>query len=184
MSVSKVSKSQCSVSGDALLTTSYGDDGVVQGKAFVFDRNFTIGTGATLYILLDYTTYKPNPDQAGLIYILPPIFTTSAGPVKVQIYRETNYSGGTKIPAYNPNTTALKTSSATTITSGATGSDKGTLALEYLVGGDSQGNNSANGSASGLAFYIRKNTGKTLVEVVNLAGKEITFNNSQLLYEI
>ncbi len=175
---------QCSFSGDAVLTTNYGDDGIVQGKAFVFDRNFTIATSGTLYILLDYTTFKPNPYQYGLIYVFPPIFTTSAGVVKVQVYRGTDYTGGTQILAHNPNTTAIKKTSSTTITSGATGTNKGDLVLEYLVGGDSQGNNSANGSASGLAFYIRGNTGKTLVEVVNLAGKEITFNNSQILYEI
>ena len=53
-----------------------------------------------------------------------------------------------------------------------------------LVGGASQGNNSASGSATGLGFFIRPPTDKTLVEIVNNSGSDISFNYSQVLYEI
>lgn len=184
MGVSRISLSQTSSSGDAVLTANYFDDSVVQGKAFVFDRNFTILSGGTLYLLIDYTTYIPLPTQQGRVYVGPPVFTTSAGPVKVNVYRDTYYSGGNKLIAFNPNTLATKTQSGTTFTYGATGSNKGVLSLEYLVGGEGQGNNSANGSASGLGFYVRGNNTKTLVEIINQAAKDITFNNSQMYYEI
>lgn len=179
-----LTSSQCSYSADAVLTTDYAQDTIVQGHGFVFEKNFAIASGGTLYILFDYTTYTPAEGQAGIVYILPPFFSTTAGPVSVTVYRGTNYTGGTAIPVLNPNTMAAKTAAGTTVSFGATGSTKGTVALEYLVGGASQGNQSASGSAAGLSFFIRPNTSKTLVEVVNNSGQSITFHNAQLLFEI
>ena len=173
-----------SFSGDALVTTTYRDDGITRGFGFVFEKNFSIGIGATLYVLFDYTTYTPSASQAGLIYIMPPSFSTTSGLVTVNLYRGTDYAGGTPFIAYNPNTTATKTQSATTLTSGATGVTKGTLALEFIVGGQAQGNQTAAGTSEGASFFIRRNNVKSLVEIVNSSGAAITFHYSQVLYEI
>ncbi len=166
------------------VTTTYADDYTIRGNAFVFEKNFTIASGGTLNILVDYSTYTPTAEQEGLIFIYPPQFSTTAGAVMVNVYRGTNYSGGTEFDAINPNTTASKTTSGTTFTSGATGSTKGTEVLNYLVGASSTNQNSGGGSVSGLQYFIRPNTDKTLVEIVNNSGEEITFKYGQGLYEI
>ena len=151
---------------------------------FFFEKNISILSGATTYILFDYTTYIKKPGQAGLIYVLPPFFHTTVGPVSVNLYRDTDYAGGTKFDATNPNTLATKKTSETTLTINPTGSTKGTLALEYLIGGQSQGANSASGDSTGISFFIRDNTKKSLVEIVNTSGSAITFHYGQMLYEI
>lgn len=175
---------QLSASGDAIVATSYADDGITRGQAYLFEKNFAIGSGTTLNILFNYTTYTPSGSQIGQIYVMPPTFSTTAGPVTVNIYRGTDYTGGTEFDALNPNTLAPNTTSETTLTTGPTGSVKGTLVLEYLVGGASQGNQSASGSASGIAFFVRDNTTKTLIEIVNSSGSAITFHFGQVFYEI
>ena len=172
---------QLSNSGDALITTTYNADGTTKGLGFLFEKNISIGTGATVYVLFNYTTYTSGN---GIVYILPPFFHTTSGPVTVNLYRDTNYTGGTPFPAINPNTLAAKTTAETTLTIGPTGTVKGTLALEYLVGGASQGNQSAPGDATGISFFIRDNTKKSLVEIVNNSGASITFHYGQMLFEI
>lgn len=173
-----------SYSDSAIVQTSYADDGVVRGVAFVFEKNFTIGVGATLYVLIDYSTYIATDYQAGLVFIYPPSFGTSAGVVTVSVYRDTDYSGGTEFDAVNPNTTSVKTTSGTTFTTGATGTVKGTEVLSYLIGASSTNQSSGGGVQEGLSFFIRENTDKTLVEIVNESGEEIIFHYGQGLFEI
>lgn len=181
----RLTPGQCSTSGDAVLTTTYADDFTTRGKSFLFERNISISNGGTAYVLFDYRTYTPDPGDSGLVFIFPPSFATTAGPVTVKLYRDTGYSGGTPVTVSNPNTLAPKRTAGTTIAIGPTGSDKGTLAMEYLVGGGSGGvGNSMPGNTTGLSFFIRNNTKKSLVEIVNGAGSDITFHYGQILYEI
>jgi hypothetical protein len=179
-----INQSQASYSGDALLTTSYGDDTTARGKAFLLEKSFTIASAGTLHLLFDYTTFTPSSGELGIVYVLPPNIATTAGPVDLFLYRGTDYTGGTPIPFINPNTLAAKTVSETTVTSGPTGSVKGNLSLTYLVGGQSQGNQSASGSSTGTSFFILNNTKKSLVEIVNRSGQEITFHYGQILFEL
>jgi hypothetical protein len=179
--VTKLSISQTSFSGDAILQTGYADDGIVRGIGFVIAKNFTIANAGTLYILFDYT---PHTAGAGLIYVMPPMFEASSGKCLVNVYRGTNYAGGTAFKAYNANQLASKAESSTVLTSGPTGTNKGTLALEFLVGQDSQGAFRGGGTSQDISFYVRDNTAKTLVEIVNLSGQEITFHYGQVFYEI
>ena len=167
----------------AFRITTYKDDYTVSGDAFVFEKNFTIGTDpASLYILIDYTTY--NPFGEGRVYALPPVFSSTAGAVKVNVYRDTNYTGGTKFDAVNPNTLHPKKTSDTTFTYGATGSDKGTTVLNYLIGSSATPLFSGGSSVSGSSFFIRPNTSKTLVEILNESGESITFHYGQVFFEI
>jgi len=179
-----ISKQHLSQSGDAVLITDYARDGVVAGKGFAFEKNFAIANAATLYILIDYTTFIPASDEAGLIFVMPPAFQTSAGPVTVTIFRGTNYTGGTEFDCINLNTLMEKSTSGTTFTTGATGSIEGSTVLEYLVGGLSQGNQSASGATSGISFFVRPNTAKTLIKIVNGAAADIVFHFAQVIYEI
>lgn len=184
MGVNLVGREQSSFSGDGIVTTDYGNNAIVKGDGFTFEKLFTILSGATLYVLVDYTTYTPGLNKSGNIFILPPVFRTTAGPAIVTVYRGTDYAGGTEFSAINPNTTAAKSTSGTTFTAGATGTTKGDVVLEYLVGGDSLGVNRAAGDATGLAFFVRNNTNKTLVEIDNQSGVDIQFTYSQLLFEV
>jgi hypothetical protein len=185
MGVERIGPPQASFSGDAVKITSYGDDFTVQGGAFTFEKNIAIASGATKYILFDYTTFTPDPNtQIGQVYVFPPQFSTTSGPVDVDVYRGTNYTGGTEFDAINPNTLAPKTTSETTLTLDPTGTVKGTLSLEYLVGTQGQGSASGGGSNNGLSFFIRGNVQKTLVEIVNRSGNAITFHYAQTFFEI
>lgn len=177
-----------SYSKDGLVATTYADDAVVAGNAFVFEKNFTISNAVpTLYILFDYTTYVPSDGQIGQIFVYPPLFASSAGPVIVTVYTGTDYTGGTEFNAVNSNTLASKSTSGTTLTSGATGTTKGTPVLEYLVGTDTPGvSGPSGGGAGGLSFFITGNAvgDKTLVEINNNSGSDITFHYGQSLIEI
>ena len=172
--------SQCSFSGDGILATTYIDDYTVRGAAFLFQKNYTIADAGTLYILIDYTTYT---GANSLVFVRPAVFSTTYGPVIARVYRGTNYSGGTEEHAYNLNT-VIGGESQTTITSGATGTTKGTVAQEWLVGFGSTNQSSGGGSVTVDANIIRDNTSKSLIEIVNNSGNEITFNIVQELLEI
>jgi len=150
----------------------------------MFEKNFDIASAASLYVLFDYTSYVPIEGKKGIIHVLPPVFGTTAGAVAVNVYRGTNYTGGTEFDVINPNTTATKITSGTTLTFGATGDDKGTEVLNYLVGATATNQTSGGGSSTGVSFFIRPNTGKTLVEIINESGENVTFHYGQALFEI
>lgn len=180
-----ITQSQASMSRDAVLTTDYAGDYTTRGNSFLFEKNIAIANGATAYVLFDYKTFIPLSGQSGMIFVFPPSFQTTAGPVTVNLYRDTGYLGGTPVILSNPNTLAPKRASGTTVSMGPTGTNKGTLAMEYLVGGGSAGvGNSIAGSTEGLSFFIRNNTKKSLVEIINGAGTDIIFHYGQILYEI
>jgi len=184
-SVVRLSESQTSYSHDAVLVTSYKDDYITRGNGFLFERNISIANGATALILFDYRTYHPALGQLGQIYIYPPFFQTTAGPVTVNLYRDTNYSGGTPYAIVNPNTLAKKKVSGTTISLAPTGTVKGDLAMVYLVGGGTGGvGNASPGATEGISYFIRDNSKVSLVEIVNGAGADITFHYGQMIFEI
>lgn len=184
MGINLIGREQCSQSKDAVLVTSYADDFTTRGASFLFEKNIAIASGGTALVLFDYTTYIPGPGQIGQVYVYAPIFQSTVGPVTVNLYRGTNYTGGTEFDASNPNTLHAKITSGTTLTLGPTGTVKGTLTMEYLVGGQSQGNNSAAGATQGLSYFITNNTRKSLVEIVNNSGSAITFHYGQIMFEI
>ncbi len=171
---------QASDSGDALLITDYATDGIFKGVEFLIQKNFTIAAAGILLILVDFTTYSGLNKR---VIIKPATYTTTYGPVLVSITRGTNYSGGTPIPAYNLNT-IIGGTSKTTFTYGATGTEKGTVTQEFIIGYGSTNQSSGGGTASSDVLIVRGNTGKTLIEVTNNSGNEITFNFLQELFEI
>jgi hypothetical protein len=171
---------QASESGDALLVTDYSMDGIFKGVEFLIQKNFTIAASGTLNILVDFTTYTGLNKR---VVIKPASYTTTSGPVVVSITRGTNYTGGTPIPAYNLNT-LIGGTSKTTFTYGATGTVKGTVTQELVIGYGSTNQSSGGGTMTTDVLILRGNTGKTLIEVTNNSGAEITFNFLQELFEI
>ena len=178
--VAELVENSKSFSGDASRVTTYADDYTVRGAGFLLQKNFTILTGASLLILLDYTTLV---GLNKVVFLRPAQFSTTSGPVTVIVYRGTNYSGGTLLHAYNLNT-IIGGESKLTLTEGPTGSVKGESALEWLVGTGSTNQSSGGGSTQTDVNIIRPNSGKTLMEVVNGSGKDIIFNISQILFEL
>ena len=178
--------------GDALLSSTYDGDYLARGYAFALEGNFAIATGTTLYMLIDYTTYDDfsfaNVDNIrtarnGVVFIMPPRMATTDGPVQVNVYRGTNYTGGTAT-LYSKRNTISDIDPQITITTGATGDDKGILALSYLVGRSTTNQSSGGDTASGSVPFIRSNEGVTLVEIVNESGVDIIFSYGQTFYEI
>ena len=171
-----------SASKTGVVTTTFENDFGAKGNGFFFQRNFTLAaaTGSKLYILIDYTTYT-NVD--GLIFVQPPVFSSSSGPVIVDVYRDSDYAGGTAIEVPS-NNAVIDNKMETTITQNPTGTTLGTAVLEYLVGSESTNQNSGGGSSIVGPPFILDNTGKTLVEITNNSGNEITFNYSQVFFEV
>ncbi|MCP4394964.1 MAG: hypothetical protein GY804_11965 [Alphaproteobacteria bacterium] len=180
LTVDPLTESTLSHSKDGQVVTSYADNYGVKGNGFTLQRNFAIASGASLYILIDYTTFtKPT----GFIFVQPPIFSAGAGEVLVNVYRGSDYSGGSVIEVLS-NNTVINNTMETTITENPTGTVLGDSVLEYLVGSKSTNQNSGGGSISIGPPFIRNNTGKTLVEIVNNSGENTTFNYSQVFFEI
>ena len=74
-----VAREQSSISGDAVLTTNYDGDGIVRGQGFTFEKNFAITNGSTIYVLIDYATFKPKGKEVGQVFVMPPSFQTTVG---------------------------------------------------------------------------------------------------------
>jgi hypothetical protein len=177
---------------DGILTTDYANDYIARGYGFALEENFSISSGSTLYLLIDYSTYTDfsisstdNIAEArvGVVFVLPPRMATTAGPVQVNVYRGGDYSGG-NATLYSKRNTLSDIDPQITMTEGASGTDKGTLVLSYLIGSSSTNQDSGGGVKEGIVPFIRDNTGQTLVEIVNESGDDITFSYGQTFYEI
>jgi hypothetical protein len=164
---------------------TYQENQILKGNGFLIEKNFAIPNGGSLFVLIDYSAFVTTPGQKGVVFVYPPNLSTTAGTVIVQIYRGTDYSGGEQFYAINPNTTSKKRVSGTRFSQNPTGSVKGTLVVEYIVGGGgTEGGRSTPGETSGLAFFVQKNTGKTLIEVINESGAAIKTHYGQIIVEL
>lgn len=177
---------------DATLITTYQNDYIARGYGFALEDVFTIASGSSMNLLIDYTTYTDLNDSTvdlvhqgrfGTVFVLPPQMSTTAGPVVVSVYRGGDYSGGTPT-LYSKRNTLSDVEPQITITKDATGTDKGTLSLQYLVGSLGNFFNQGGGSSQPNIPFIRDNQDTTLVEIVNNSGEEIQFSWNQIFYEI
>jgi hypothetical protein len=137
-------------------------DYVDLGYAYALEDNFSITSGSTINILIDYTTYTDfspssldnrGAQRNGYIIIGPPFFQADTGPMEVVVYRGTDYSGGSAT-SYAKMNTLSDAAPQLTITQGATGSDKGTVALRYLVGSKANTGFARGGGFQGSAARI------------------------------
>lgn len=178
--------------GDAHLMTTYADDYMARGYGFAIEEVFEIASGTSLFLNIDYTTYTDfsfsccdniRIPRKGWVFILPPNMITSAGPVVVDVYRGGDYSGGSAV-LYSSRNTLSDVEPQITITQGATGTDKGTLSLQYLVGGDATFFARGGAAMAPNIPFLRDNTDTTLVEIRNESGYAIFFGYNQVFYEI
>lgn len=177
---------------DAILITTYANDYIARGYGFAVEEVFEIEKDESLLLNIDYTSYTDfsisccdniRLARRGLVLVLPPLMSTTAGPVIVDVYRGGDYSGGTSVMYYSRNTLS-NIEPQISITQGATGTDKGTLSLQYLVGGDSTNQSRGGLVANPNIPFIRNNNDHTLVEIRNESGFDILFSYNQIFYEI
>jgi hypothetical protein len=168
-------------------------DYVDLGYAYALEDNFSIKSGETINILIDYSTYTDfspsNVDNRGAqrngyVLVDPPFFQSDTGPMEIVVYRGTDYSGGSAT-AYAKVNTLSDAAPQVTITTGATGSDKGTVALRYLIGSTAnRGFARGGGTAGGASFYKRGTEDKTLVEITNNSADDGTVHYGQVFFEV
>jgi hypothetical protein len=145
---------QASYSRDALLSTSYADDFIVRGKAFQVQRRIeNIPNGTAYKSVIDFS----GVDEDKIIFMLPVALSSTGGPMYIQTYAITSYTGGTVLPVNKMNY-LLSNESQAVVKKGVTTSDvAGTDVREYelgALGNPQQVNRAGNisGAASALIF--------------------------------
>lgn len=151
-----------------------------QGKCFYHRSVYTVADGATLNFLLDYSTHTSGSQR---IIAVPGFYQVSNDLVTVQVYSGTDYSGGTAVTfrsTYPDKGVSLETS----VTTGATGTDLGTLIDTMEVGTSSTNQNAGGGSMTeGILINIPSDVGSGLLVITNDSGNSINITFLQILYE-
>lgn len=162
-------------SGYGHITTTYSDDGVVSGIAHTIGVATTISDASSLNFLLDMSAVT-NKD----IFILPIEVESDSETILVKVYEDSDYSGGTPVETRN----ASREHSDTTqfiVTTGATGSDKGTELkplTRYVFAGFFK-----TGHGKGYSFIILDTSKKYLVELSVVGTGSSLINVHSLLFE-
>jgi len=151
-----------------------------QGKEFYHQGIYEIADSSSINFLIDFSGHTSNKKQ---IIAIPAVYHTLYGSVKVQVYRNTNYTGGSVVPFYCTNT-IINSTMETVVKTGASGETQGVLTEARNVGVGAT-NHSSGGDASSVGIeFIRPSTSKTLIVITNNSGEttEVTF--AQVFYEI
>lgn len=160
-SLINIHRSQTSFSEDAVLTTNYLDDNIVAGRIF--------GIGLAQSLTADTPIYFTSEclSDINALFLLPIQITPTEGFLILNIYEDTEYTGGTTITATNRNRTSDITSSVT-IKLGAVGTEKGTLLGLTKIFGVAGTNQSSGGGESATSNSIVLDTSKRyLYELTN-----------------
>ena len=151
-----------SFSKNAIKATTYLDDYIIQGFVFSLSAVQTLNASATINFLL-------TPISTGYSVIMPPFdIKSSATYVKILIYEDTNYTGGTAVTSLiNRNRTSTNTFKST-LTTGATGASKGNLLITHAIfASDSPAGSAVSASAGSSIPLILSPAKKYLVEIAN-----------------
>jgi len=154
---------QDSYSEDAVLTTSYADDYTIRGNHFLINKIETIAKETTKTFLVD----QSGITEGNQIILDPFIFSANGADVQINIYEDTDYTGGTPI------TNIMNISRVSDITpevvfkAEPTGSDKGTLIREHIAFSTGLGVNVTAGIRTGIAITVIDPTVNYLVEIIN-----------------
>lgn len=141
------------------VTAGYDFDFIFQGRAFSFNALFDVATTPNTFILLD-------PTSVDYLIAFPFSFKAEDGPFIVSLYVGTDYTGGTPVFTYNRNSLSSNTTSAV-ITSGASGSSKGTMISQFLIGTGGGPLSSAGGEGGDKLPFIANTDYKYLLELDN-----------------
>lgn len=171
-----------STSGEGVIATTFSDDYGARGKKWSCNGKFTVLAGATLTFLLDLCNL---PDCSNL-RIDPIVFSSSATEVEMRKYEDTDYAGGDVLQCRNIN---RRTENADTynfiITSGATGTDKGTQFSIHTAYGSS-GNPSqpvSSGIGGNNSPYSLNKEYNYIIEFENLGDETTKVEFEGFVYE-
>lgn len=145
--VYKVVLAPLAYSKDAVLTTNYLDDYIVQGKVF----SYNVAQSMTGGEALSFTAELPEGNGLNGWFLIPrPVHPTS-GYTILTIYEETGYTGGVLVsPICRDLDLDPRPGAATLIYAGATGEVKGTkLPLDQVSGAEATNQNSGGGTGPG-----------------------------------
>ena len=115
---------------------------------------------------------------------LPAFFVADAGPVKVNLRGESDYSGGTPLNVFNRG--GIAANNEMTVTFGATGSDVGSLVSTYPIYGESSGVQTSGGSTGTDLPFVLPAGNNLLIEIDNQTSPAVTVNAgfSVTFYEV
>lgn len=142
-------RSVSSFSGDALLTTTYLDDYIVRGNIFTIGISQDLTQDTPIY----FTSEILGVPSIKALLLLPILINPTEGYVELNIYEDTDYTGGATIVPTNRNRGSSITNEVS-INVGATGADKGTLLSLSNVFGVAGTNQSAGGGQSSTSNAI------------------------------
>lgn len=156
-----------------LRTSNYATDYIYQGKCFSVAQRITVEAATNTFILFDISNCHSKE-----ITVYTPVFEATTGPLEIDYYSGTNYTGGT--PMLVNNRASYGESNQCALTIGATGTNKGTKFTEGFV---SAGHKSGAASQGGLEFIPPQDT-KLLVEINNTNGTDATVFINFVWFEV
>ena len=167
-----------SFSRDAFVNTTYSDDYIVRGYAYTLAKVQTLGSSATINFAL-------TPTAEGFFLFVPPLSVVSQDEyVQIKVYEGGDYSGGTAITPINRNRNSSNTFQSS-LTTGATGTDKGTLLITHAAFASSgPAGSSVPDTGGGSDSLILNSSKKYLVEIVNQVASATDVEIDVTLYEI
>lgn len=172
--------SVASYSGDAILTTNYSDDYTFKGRRFICNGVEDIATGTSVYYLFNLSAVETD----GSVFILPLRAKSSEEEIRIKLYEDTDYTGGTSECIKKVNRKGTYTPNLI-ITKGATGTTKGDLITEHAIFASSGffgTTTSATGGSS--APLILDQTKNYLIEISNEGAGTTTVEHDFDIFEL
>lgn len=161
MSVGAIVKAKTK-DGKGFRQSSYATDYIYQGKCHSISQRITVLSGTNMILLFDMTECTRE------VSVYPPAFTTTTGPLNIDFYAMSDYSGGTAMLLSNR--LAGGQANQCTLTYSATGTNKGTLFSQGMApAGHKQG-----ATASDALEFVPPQKTKLLVELDNTNGTDAT----------
>lgn len=154
-----------------VLTKSIEKDWEDRGYSYQYDQVITLPFATNKYFLFDPTGISDDI----VLNVFPfHVYNCEDGPVTVNYYAGSDYSGGTPLTLLNRNGNSTNTA-ATVIYENPTGSSLGlkTSSNKVAIGGALPSQAGGGSSGEKEAFVASKNV-KFLVEIVNDSGADIT----------
>jgi hypothetical protein len=169
-----------SFTGDAIVTTTYGDNYVVLDKALSIRDSVAVGDNETAYFLIDPSTY---PDDE--IFCLPIRMTSTSGRFDVVITPDFTYTTATNaVDVFRRNGVVVDNTGYVKVYKTITGLTINSSPLKYPVGGESSNQNSAGGNVAGESVFTIHSDNKLLISATNNSGEDAYFGIQIDWYEI
>lgn len=151
-----------SFSGDAQKVTTYLDDAIIQGQVFTIRQKITFGSvGTPVYFGADVSPLE----SLGLIsFVLPFVIDPTEGYIELQIYEDSDFTGGVQIIGSNRNRLSSNTQKGLVYALGAGDiADIGTPLSGPEIFGAAGTNQNAGGGAGASANSLILAYGKKYV---------------------